>query len=122
MPAHGGANVEYCLRKGRLTRCRNGLEKRALDDLAIRVVGSPPRCIAAGDAVRPRPLRSSPTTQPEVEILVLPGKGRFSGRADCNVLVALDPAAATSPAARQAHLTIRPTDADDLSAALAAVA
>ena len=34
--------------------------------------------------------------RPEVEILVLPGKGDFSGRADCNVLIAIDPAHAST--------------------------
>ncbi len=123
MPANWkqGQNVNYLLRKGRLTRCRNGLEKRTLDDLSIRLVG---------DALQPHPaaawarqrFSAPPQEQPEVEILVLPGKGRFSGRADFNVLVALDPAVANSPIARQAHLTIGPSDSIELEQALAAVA
>jgi glycosyltransferase involved in cell wall biosynthesis len=123
MPAHWkqGQNVDYLLRKGRLTRCRNGLEKRSLDDLAIRLVD---------DAVGPHPaatwarrhLHPTKTSKPEVEILLLPGQGHFSGRAEVNVLVALDSSAATSAAARQAHLTIGPRTGEDLAQALAAVA
>ena len=76
---------------------------------------------------------SSPTAKPEVEILFLPGKGRFSGQADCNVLVALEPEAAHSPLARHAHLLVAPRavanferrglfSLDDFDQALAAVA
>jgi glycosyltransferase involved in cell wall biosynthesis len=102
-----GANVQYLLRKGRLTRCRNGLEKRALWNLAIRIVGQPAEPGAVERLVRGR-LDRSASEPPEIEILFLPGAGNFSGRAECNVLVALDPSAVGSPAARRAHLTITP--------------
>ena len=70
-----GANVDYLLRKGRLTRCRNGLEKRSLDDIAIRVVGSASTA-ATRVAIRRRPLPlASESARPEVEILFLPGDG-----------------------------------------------
>jgi glycosyltransferase involved in cell wall biosynthesis len=107
-----GANVAYLLRRGRLTRCRNGLEKRSLDDLAVRVVGlaSTPHAIA--EFVQRR-FGANAAAVPEVEILMLPGEGRFTGQADCNVLVALEPEAARSPLARQAHLTIDPAAATD---------
>jgi glycosyltransferase involved in cell wall biosynthesis len=107
MPAQwkDGANINYLLRKGRLTRCRHGLEKRTLDDLAIRVVsaGHPPRGIAAAIERRFTHARSA---RPEVEILVLPGRGRFSGTADCNVVVALSAEVAHAPPVRRAHLTV----------------
>jgi len=115
-----GANVQRLLRKGRLTRCRNGLEKRSLDDLSIRLVGEP--AAAHPMAAWARRRFDKPHTEPEVEILLLPGSGRFSGKAECNVLVALNEAAAQSPAAREAHLTIRPDASGDLERALAAVA
>jgi glycosyltransferase involved in cell wall biosynthesis len=107
MPANWkeGANVDYFLRKGRLTRCRNGLEKRTLDDLAIRVVADAREPHAIARAVERRFERNR-SARPEVEILVLPGAGRFSGTADCNVVVALSAEAAASPPARGAHLTI----------------
>ena len=127
-----GANVEYYQRKGRLTRCRNGLAKRDLQDLAIRVVGSTSLPRLASQFTQGR-FASDQSARPEVEILFLPGVGRFSGRADCNVLVALEPQAAHSPLARQAHLMIAPQAAanfdrralfslDDFDQALAAVA
>lgn len=132
-PAHWkeGANVAYLLRKGRLTRCRNGLVKRTLDDLAVRVVGHASRAHPLAELVRGRFARSR-IARPEVEILVLPGDGRFSGQADCNVLVALEPEAARWRAARQAHLVIGPAGAasdaprphplEEFEQALAAVA
>jgi glycosyltransferase involved in cell wall biosynthesis len=102
-----GANVHYLLRKGRLTRCRNGLEKRDLADLSIRVVGrtSKPRDVAR--LIHGR-FRTNAAARPEVEILFLPGEGRFSGQAEYNVLVALEPEAALSRLSRQAHLMITP--------------
>jgi glycosyltransferase involved in cell wall biosynthesis len=107
MPAEWkqGANVAYFLRQGRLTRCRNGLEKRTLDDLAIRVVGRPERRHTVAELVARR-FDSRASSRPEVEILLAPGHGRFSGRAECNVLLALEPEAARGPLARRAHLTI----------------
>lgn len=123
MPAEwkDGANVGYLLRKGRLTRCRNGLEKRSLDDLSIRVVSDDVQAHPAAEWARRRFRDSAKQARPEVEILLLPGRGRFSGQADCNVLVALDPIAASDPQARRAHLTINPAEGD-LEHALAAVA
>jgi len=98
--------VAYFERQGRLARCRHGLVKRATSDLDVRVVGRPARPDAAArllPGVLDRPSRSEP---PEVEILFLPGSGRFTGRADCNVLVVLEDAPAISRAARRAHLVI----------------
>jgi glycosyltransferase involved in cell wall biosynthesis len=119
-----GANVRYFLRKGRLTRCRNGLRKRELADLSIRVVGSP---------ARPEEVKTTESQSAEVEILFLPGQGRFSGRAQCNVLVALEGGVVQPRLSRNAHLTIAPgsggsTDrrglisADEFQQGLAAVA
>ena len=112
MPANWkqGANVAYFLRKGRLTRCRNGLAKRSLDDLAIRVIGQASPSHPVAELVQRRFGARSSTT-PEVEILLLPGAGRFSGRADCNVLLALEPRADRCAIARKAHLTIHPAAA-----------
>jgi glycosyltransferase involved in cell wall biosynthesis len=100
-----GANVDYLLRRGRLTRCRNGLAKRGLDELSIRVVGRAAEPHAAARLLGGR-FVSGAAGRPEVEILFLPGEGGFSGQADCNVLVTLDSAAIRPRLARQAHLTI----------------
>src|SRR5262245_4454599 len=86
-----GRNVAYLNRKGVLTRCRNGLVKRALEDIRLHVVGNPPPATLA------RPLAVLQSTNdpaanepPEVEILFQPSPERFSGKAQCNVLVVLD--------------------------------
>lgn len=116
-----GANVSYLLRKGRLTRCRNGLHKRGLDDLAIRVVGRTDAAHPTAQFLMKRFVQPA-SARPEVEIVMQPGEGKFSGRAECNVLVALEPAAATSALAKQADLTISAgssgTMVDELPAAL----
>ncbi|REK11408.1 MAG: glycosyltransferase [Planctomycetota bacterium] len=113
-PAHWkeGANVAYLLRKGGLTRCRNGLVKRGVDDLSVRVVGKP-ACAHPVVELVARRFSRLPVERPEVEILLLPGDGRFSGHADCNVLVALEPEAARSRAARHAHLLVGPAGGVD---------
>lgn len=105
-----GANVSYLLRKGRLTRCRNGLYKREPADLAIRIVGraaEPQRALQ----LLGRRLPAATAQRPEVEILFLPGAGQFSGQADCNIVVALDRAAASAPQARAAHIVVGPESA-----------
>ncbi|MGD9720345.1 MAG: glycosyltransferase [Pirellulales bacterium] len=106
-----GANVGYFLRKGRLTRCRNGLWKRGLEDLAVRVVGRAARPRDVDRLLQGR-FAVGAGSRPEVEILFLPGEGHFSGRAECNVLVALEPAANFPRLARHAHVTITPGSGD----------
>ena len=102
-----GANVNYFLRKGRLTRCRNGLVKRDLADLAVHVVGHSARPTTSRGCWRGG-FAASRADKPEVELLFLPGEGTFSGRADCNVLVALDAAAVDRARRGSEHLTIAP--------------
>lgn len=106
MPAHWkeGANVQYFQRRGRLTRCRNGLEKRPVADLRVQVVGRPDRPERAGEFLRDR--FASSTAAPEIEILFRPGEGRFSGHADCNMLVALEPYRALSREAQAADVLV----------------
>jgi GT2 family glycosyltransferase len=113
-----GANVSYFLRKGRLTRCRNGLAKRTIEDLDIRIVGQPSRAREVARLVDGR-FRATPSADPEVEILFLPGQGDFSGRAECNVLVALEPDVLNARAARRAHLKITPQEFEQGLAAVA---
>jgi len=90
-----------------LTRCRNGLHKRPLEDLAIRIVGHTSRPQDVARLVEGR-FHAQPIDTPEVEILFLPGEGRFSGRAECNVLVALDSQNVPASLERAAHLKITP--------------
>ncbi len=122
MPANwkDGQNVRYLLRNGRLTQCRDGLKKRSLDDLAIRVVGSPAAGHPVAEWLQRRFDRGTSGPRPEVEILMLPGSGAFSGRADCNVLIAVDPA--QTKAVKNAHLVLHPRCGEEVEQALAAVA
>jgi glycosyltransferase involved in cell wall biosynthesis len=108
-----GLNVNYLRRKGRLTRCRNGLRKRELSEISMRVVGHPAQPRLAEELTQGRFHSPSSSSRAEVEILFLPGQGQFSGKADCNVLVALDKNAAASDLALQAHLTIAPGEPPD---------
>jgi len=106
----GTPNLHYFSRRGRLTRCRNGLAKRELGDVAIRTINQPPR-ILRHEAFAGR-AHAVPHERPEVEVLFLPGEGRFSGRADCNVLVLAEDCPVKMALLRQAHIVI--TDRDDL--------
>jgi glycosyltransferase involved in cell wall biosynthesis len=89
-----GVNVGYLHRPGRLTRCRHGLVERPLSDISMRIVGTPADPHAARaflDRHVPHRREGDPA---EVEILFTPGAGRFTGRAQCNVLISLDSNAA----------------------------
>lgn len=97
-----GANVQYLLRTGRLTRCRNGLVKRELADIRLRVIGD--RALAHNEAIT----NQHDIETPEVEILVLPGGRSFSGTAECNVLVAREDNRHARHAARRAHFVVGP--------------
>jgi hypothetical protein len=51
-------------------------------------------------------LGATHSEQPELELLFLPGQGHFSGQAECNVAVALEPGAQDASGPKGAHLTI----------------
>ena len=96
-----GANVARHQRRARLTTCLIGLKKRSLQDLRIAVVGAP-----ADDSDATRHLPSpgaypppSSADRPEIEVAYFPTADRFSGRADCNILV-LSGAARRTPSRR----------------------
>jgi glycosyltransferase involved in cell wall biosynthesis len=116
MPQDGQTckNELYLNRPGSLWRCRNGLVKRPASDLRWRIVGEPHAVIPAW--VRSQStLTAASDSAPEVEVLVTPGQGQFSGRADCNILVALEQAPNFEQLARQAHMIIsdRPANGGD---------
>ena len=93
-------------------------------DLNLRVVGQAAEPAAAASFLAELAPRMSPTAtghttrlpggairridRPEVEILFLPGSGNFSGRAEYNIVVALDAAAGQSRIARRAHVLVGP--------------
>jgi glycosyltransferase involved in cell wall biosynthesis len=99
-----GANVDYLERPVRLTRCLHGLQNRDLRDLMIGVVGRPSDRSMATSLLKNLPRPVVDLQDAEVEILFRPGDGRFSGRADCNVLVVTRESAGIRRPARNAHL------------------
>jgi hypothetical protein len=52
------------------------------------------------------PGREGDWPRPEVEVLFLPGKGRFSGLADCNILVVHEHSPRTARLAAKAHFVV----------------
>jgi len=84
-----GVNVPYFLRRGRLTRCRHGLVERAAHDL---VWGLPAdasdtplgRRLLALLANAPQAAAGAPC---EVEVVLRPGRDRFTRRAECRMLL-----------------------------------
>jgi hypothetical protein len=103
-----GPNVKYFLRAGRLTRCRNGLKKRSLRDLVVRVVGQTARSTSMAQILQGRFLDRPPAARPEVEILFAPSDEQFSGEAECNVLVALEDSPEIYKLARKAQVVVAP--------------
>jgi hypothetical protein len=82
-----GPNAARLLRPFRLTRCVDGLVRRRMEDLSIRVRN--------GTAFRKRVADAGPFLgekapagrRADVELLFLPGDDGFTGNADCSVLV-----------------------------------
>ncbi len=111
-----GVNIPYYQRAGGLMRCRNGLVKRSVADLSIRVAGRPTQpdraaaiWLQTGLPPPPGLIHSADPingTAPEVEMLFLPGEGRFSGRAECQVLVVLDDMHVPNRLLKNAHRII----------------
>lgn len=101
-----GANVSYLRRPIRMTRCREGLKKLAEDDLIIRRAGEP-ESSPGWPPPLPAPFRLSPEASPaEVELLFLPGRGGFSGEADCNILVVQPGTAPRRRDLARAHIVV----------------
>ena len=100
--AHGTNNERYMHRKGRLTRSRRGLRKRPLSDVAVQVMGMMTENERVIRLLKGR--FSGSHRKPEVEILFQPGNGRFSGKAECNVLVVLNHSSSVPRLVRKAHV------------------
>jgi glycosyltransferase involved in cell wall biosynthesis len=101
-------NAQYQWRKGKLICCRNGLVKRTWKDMAVQVVGRAAKPEAVQRMIAGRIAPRSGNGRPEVELLFLPGEGNFSGKADCNVLVALEDSEQVKRLASQAHFVVTP--------------
>jgi glycosyltransferase involved in cell wall biosynthesis len=104
-----GRNVTYLNRKGVLVRCCNGLVKRRLDELRLHVLGDPPPDLAP---LIPRPRLNARDAEgpPEMEVVFSPGPGAFSGKAECNLLVALSETPESRRLAEQAHVLVADVD------------
>jgi glycosyltransferase involved in cell wall biosynthesis len=100
-----GQNVAYLNRQGALARCCNGLVKRRLEDVRLRVVGEPPTALV--HLIPPAKLAALSTERsPEIEVVFSPGSGKFSGNAECNLLVVLEDSSESRRLARQAHVLV----------------
>ena len=117
-----GPNVAYFMRRGRLTRCRQGLAARGietvrwglpapLDDTPLgRAVGAAipvAACVGAGETC-------------EIEIVTQPGPARFTRRAECRLVLAM-PEAAIEPGLSRRADRVERVDPADVATVLAAV-
>ena len=105
---HEQHHFDYLYRSFRLTRCLDGVVKRQPHDLLVRLVGQPHDPPLAQRILKSLGLNTRPWAEQTVdlEVVVVPGIGRFTGQADGNVLVALEESAAARRHLRQAHLVL----------------
>jgi glycosyltransferase involved in cell wall biosynthesis len=104
-----GPNVAYFSRGFHLVRCGNGVEKRLPSELSIQVAGElPAREAVAGVLPDWYPAESMGVEHPdpEIEILFAPNRHGFSGRAQCNLLIVLDPEVTFAPQYARANLVL----------------
>ena len=102
----GGDNYNYLRRGFHLIKCCDGLVKRTWQDISFAATGPLPTSSMLRQVFptfRPRFVVDGPT---EVEVLFTPGPGSFTGRAQCNILVAFDHSAESLLAAPEAHLVL----------------
>lgn len=118
-----GTNVPYFLRRSRLTRCRNGIVKRRVDDLAIEITGSGDAARRVNEMLRQHGIQTAENgsrslsrgLQPEVEIMALPGAGRFSTAAEFRLLVLLDEAQPHRKLLERANMIVSAAPLTDLN-------
>jgi GT2 family glycosyltransferase len=105
---HEQHHFEYLYRSFRLTRCLDGVVKRQPHELLVRLVGQPHDPPLVQRILRSLGLSARPWAGQTVdlEVVVVPGIGRFTGQADGNVLLALEESAAAGRHLRQAHLVL----------------
>jgi hypothetical protein len=58
----------------------------------------------------PPPSAAAQKAPPEVEVVFSPGVAKFSGEAECNVLVALEDTPSARRLARRAHIVVAETE------------
>lgn len=98
------ANERYMTQPGRLHRCRNGLQHRQLNHLKMSVRGPGIDDPRVKNLVRSLPQAAS--ERPEVEIIVGPGREKFSKKTECRVLVVTDPRLTRLGRGNRPHLLI----------------
>jgi glycosyltransferase involved in cell wall biosynthesis len=117
-----GSNVAYFKRRGRLTTCRRGLKPRPA---AAVTWGLPPdlhdtplgRLVAAELAGA---MLVGPNEPCEIELVVRPGTGRFTRRAECRLAIVAEGLRPPSYIEDSADDVATVADATDVIAALAA--
>jgi glycosyltransferase involved in cell wall biosynthesis len=120
-----GVNVAYFLRRGRITACRSGLMERSIrdvrwgvpDDLEATPLG---RAIDSLLGEAPRARRGEPC---EIELVVRPGRWRFTRPAECRLVIAAEGSSVESLLRRSAHriVSIAEHDSQGLEALLASI-
>jgi len=105
---HEQHHFDYLYRTFRLTRCLSGVVKRRPQDLLVRLVGQPHDPPLAARILKSLGLAARPWAGQTVdlEVVVVPGSGRFTGQADGNLLLAIEESAAARRHLRQAHLVL----------------
>ena len=76
--------------------------------MRLRIVGDSAAPI--GSLTLPAVSNVVPGVEPEIEVVVLPGNGKFTGHAECNVLVVADDDPGAAQLAKQAHVLVADTD------------
>lgn len=117
-----GPNVAYFMRRGRLTRCRQGLAARGLETVRWGLPASlddTPLSRAISAAI-PAAARVGDAEPCEIEILTRPGTARFRRRAECRLVLATPEAVIDPWLGRRADRIERAGPAD-VAAVLAAV-
>jgi GT2 family glycosyltransferase len=107
-----GSNVGYLERPIRLTRCLHGLAQRTARDLTVRLAGACRDGARLGQLLRHQgwKVECDPSRKADLELLALPGSGRFQGRGECRVIAVLDESIRRLPwSARGAQIVLSPT-------------
>jgi glycosyltransferase involved in cell wall biosynthesis len=106
-----GVNIQYFQRPLQLSRCLEGIERRSLAGLAVRIQAGPEHADLAREIF---PWREQRCASPELDVLVCPVRGmHFSPGADCRVLVLRDQSRPPRSLRRSAHATVVVGPRDD---------
>ncbi len=116
-----GMNVPYFMRRGRLTRCRNGMFKRRVEDLSFRVTGAAEAATQVIELLQKNGVRlketdsTSASAASEVEVLTVPGGERFESSSEFRLLVVWDRSQPSRKLMDQANLIVAPAPLSSVS-------